>query len=147
MYEYGDGVAWLSLHPEIIEIFVLSRKCSNISAQKRKNDWSGKQSSSKIIPSSTFSKNQVIAVDAPNLQPRFFSLNNVLTSHGQSIFLIISRACRHFSMFSGRSNRGPSAAINNFSGRAFLISAKTRQVGSGRLKIINNSGVFIVFYI
>ena len=63
------------------------------------------------------------------------------TSQGQSTFSIIARVAVTRSASPTRFTRGPSATTNNFGGRAFAISLKTFAVVSGRLNIINATGV------
>src|SRR5882724_9581998 len=94
-----------------------------------------------MIPSVSCSKNQLIADDGPFPQPRFWFLNNFVTSQSQSIALAISRTSLHLSTSSFLSSRGPSAAIYNFVGFIFRIASITFRVVSGLLKIRNNTGV------
>ena len=61
---------------------------SSIASQKEKKSGPGTVSSSSIIPSSTFSKNQVIELLTALPQPRFSCRKRVFTSQAQSIFLI-----------------------------------------------------------
>ena len=127
--------------PPMCIICGLSRYFSSIAAQKVKNEGSGKSSSSRMMPSSTFPKNQSKAPAGPYLQPKFSSRNSVRTSHGQSTAVAIFCVSSQSALSVGRFGRGPSPATKSLAGRRFRISSNTRPVLSGRLKIRSSIGV------
>lgn len=119
----------------------------NSSSQKLKKSELGKQSSSKIIPLSTCLKNQSIPLETAIPHPKFVSLNNVLTSQFQSIFLSIhSRISITIFSSSCLSILAPSLATNSFFGLISRICSKTIFVVSKRLNVNNNIGVLIDFF-
>ena len=127
------------------DILSSSRYFANNSSTKRKNELSGTQSSSRMMPSSSFSKNQSILPDTFRPQPRFSSRKSVLTSHSQSTSPTIFLTSSHRSDSPDRFTRGPSAAIYNTPGRAILIASNTCLVVSGRLNTRNNTGDTVLY--
>ena len=125
--------------PLIVIIRSSFRYRSSNSSQKEKKDATGRQSSSKIITSSTAEKTQSIPLDIRRPQPRFLSEKFLKTSHSQSILPKTARACRHFCASSGK--RGPSATTKSFLGLTLAIESNTICVRSGRLKIRKATGV------
>ena len=131
-----------TLKPVMLIILSTFLYFSSISSQNLKKEVPGKQSSSSIIPCSTCSKNQDIDPDTASLQPRFCSLKRVCTSQSQSILLsicILSFSTMSFSSF--LLTLAPSEAMKSWLGFTFLISSKTFNVKSGRLKIKKSIGV------
>src|SRR5690606_18092241 len=125
--------------PQICMIRRSSLYRMSSSSQNAKKDSSGTQSSSRIIPSTSCSKNQSIDVETPLSAPRWLSRNKVFTSQGQSTCPAIARAASHNCPSAGVS--GPSAAIYNRGGFARRIRSKTCCVDSGLSKIMNRTGL------
>lgn len=111
------------------------------SLQYGKNDSSGTQSSSRIMPSGTDLKNQVMAPIMLRPHPLFLFRKKYLTSHFHEIDRTIARASLQRFLSEMTPRLGPSAAINSVRGRIFLRTAKTFRVVSGLLKMTNNIGV------
>src|SRR6516165_10566840 len=118
-----------------------SRYFSRRSSQNWKKLGSGTQSSSRIMASSTCSNTQLMPLAGRRPHPRLRSAKWRSTWQGQSTCATMSRTAAHRWTSSGRSGRGPSAMRNRRSGRALAISAKTRAVCWGRLKMIKATGV------
>ena len=102
---------------------------------------SGRQSSSRMIASSTWRKTQSRPLEIRFRQPRFTSEKFFRTSQGQSTRSIAARVAAQLSASPGRSGRAPSATTSSFAGRARRISSNTRAVVSGRLKMMKTTGV------
>ncbi len=117
------------------------RNRSNSAWQKWKKLRLGRQSSSRIMPSSTWEKNQSMALDGPNWQPSFTSRNRVWSSQSQSTAETMRRTSAQAAASPGRPGLGPSTATKSRLGLARRMRSKTSDVTCGRLKAISSTGV------
>jgi hypothetical protein len=96
--------------------------------QKGREEASGRQSSSRIIPSFTSEKNQSIALTRPYLLPWLTLLYLFTIEYGQSIAASIAlRASRIHNESPELASRGPSHAKNKFNGQKGLILSITSR--------------------
>ena len=104
----GQG---MKAEPQIWAIRGSSRYRSSNSSQNGKKLGTGTQSSSRIIPSPSPSRNQSIAPATPLRHPTFSVRNRVSTRQSQSTSAASARTSATLSASSGRWARGPSDAM------------------------------------